>query len=137
MCDGDRREPESELVRRMYSLESYDEVNRGSIGGGDAVGYSMKEFIRRLQSVARVEPGVPTVDVGGDCISDGTGSSSGVKLMGMLVGAMSMPILDGVLVIEWPLLCDRHATRDRVSNGPGDSVDAIDRLSNSGVPGSR
>jgi hypothetical protein len=35
-------------------------------------------YIRRLQSVAGGEMGVPTVDVGADCINDGRASSSGV-----------------------------------------------------------
>jgi hypothetical protein len=46
-------------------------------------------------------------------------------------------MLDGVLVTEWKLLCVRHEGKERVSNGPGDSIEAVDIVSKSGVPGSR
>jgi hypothetical protein len=46
-------------------------------------------------------------------------------------------MLDGVLVTEWKLLCVRHEGKERVSNGPGESIEAVDMVSNSGVPGSR
>jgi hypothetical protein len=46
-------------------------------------------------------------------------------------------MLDGVLVTEWKLLCVRHEGRERASNGPGESVEAVDIVSKSGVPGSK
>jgi hypothetical protein len=55
----------------------------------------------------------------------------------MLVGAISGPMLDGVLVTEWKLLCVRHEGRERASKGPGESVEAVDIVSKSGVPGSK
>lgn len=55
----------------------------------------------------------------------------------MLVGASSGPKLDGVLVTDWNVLCVRHEPNERASNGPGDSMEAVDMLSKSGVPGSR
>ena len=55
----------------------------------------------------------------------------------MLVGASSGPKLDGVLVTDWKVLCVRHEPNERASNGPGDSMEAVDMLSKSGVTGSR
>jgi hypothetical protein len=46
-------------------------------------------------------------------------------------------MLEGVLVTEWKLLCVRHEGNERFSNGPGDSIEAVDNESKSGVPGSR
>ena len=94
-------------------------------------------WIRRLQRLACGETGVPTWDTGGDWRSGGKASSSGVKHMGTLVGAKSAAIVEGVLVTEWKLLLVRHAFNARGSNGPGESKEVTDMLSNSGVPGSR
>lgn len=46
-------------------------------------------------------------------------------------------MLEGVLVTEGKVLCVRHEPRERASKGPGDSMEAVDMLSKSGVPGSR
>lgn len=64
----------------MYSpVESNGDVRRGSIGGGViARDQSMIGWMRRLHRDAGGEMGVLTVDVGGDCISGGSASSSGV-----------------------------------------------------------
>ena len=64
----------------MYSgVESNGDVRRGSIGGGViAPDQSIIGWMRRLHSDAGGEMGVLTVDVGGDCISSGRASSSGV-----------------------------------------------------------
>jgi hypothetical protein len=57
--------------------------------------------------------------------------------VGMLTGPRSGPILEGVLVTEWKLLCVRHEHNGRSSKSPGESIEAVDIVSNSGVPGSR
>lgn len=124
----------------MYSaVESKGDVRRGSIGGGVmAPDQSMIGWLRRLHNEAGGEMGVLTVDVGGDCIRDGSASSSGVKHIGTLVGARSAgPMLEGVLVKEWmfPEVCQELIDRDW--NGAGESIDVTDMVSRSGVTGSR
>lgn len=76
---GDRRELDIETERCMWSAESYGELRRGSMGG-DAVeaGNSITGCILRLHNDRGGESGVPTTDAGGDCISGGRLSRSGV-----------------------------------------------------------
>jgi hypothetical protein len=57
--------------------------------------------------------------------------------VGMLAGPRSGPILEGVLVTEWKLLCVRHEHNERCSKSPGESIEVVDIVSKSGVPGSR
>lgn len=77
---GDRRELAIELDRGRKSAEgSYGELRRGSIGGGVADDEkSMMGCMRRLHRDAGGDMGVPTADVGADCINGGKASSSGV-----------------------------------------------------------
>lgn len=42
-----------------------------------------------------------------------------------------------MLVTDGNVLCVRHDAIERASNGPGDSTEAVEMLSKSGVPGSR
>ena len=46
-------------------------------------------------------------------------------------------MVDGVLVTEWKLLCVRHEDRERVSNGPDESIEAFNVVSISCVSRSR
>lgn len=76
---GDRRELDIETERCMWSAESYGELRRGSIGGEavEAV-KSITGCMRRLHNERGGERGVPTTEAGGDCISGGKASRSGV-----------------------------------------------------------
>ena len=53
------------------------------------------------------------------------------------MGARSGPILEGVLVKEWMLPEVGHELIDRGWSGAGESIDATDMASRSGVAGSR
>lgn len=77
---GDCRELDIEHDRGMESeAASKGVVRRGSIGGGVIEpDQSMIGWIRRLHNEAGGEMGVLTAEVGGDCISGGRASSSGV-----------------------------------------------------------
>jgi hypothetical protein len=57
--------------------------------------------------------------------------------MGMLVEPKSGPMLEGVLITEWTLLCVRHEHNERGSISAGESIEVVDMVSKSGVPGSR
>lgn len=53
------------------------------------------------------------------------------------MGARSGPMLDGVLVKEWMVPEVGHELADRGWKGAGESIDATDMASRSGVAGSR
>jgi hypothetical protein len=55
----------------------------------------------------------------------------------MLVGPRSGPRLEGVLVTELKLLWVRHELNEVGSKSAGESVEVVDIVSKSGVPGSR
>jgi hypothetical protein len=57
--------------------------------------------------------------------------------MGMLAGPKSGPMLEGVLVTEWTLLCVRHELNKRGSKSADESIEVVEMVSKSGVPGSR
>ena len=63
----------------MWSAVSYGELRRGSIGGEavEAV-KSIMGCMRRLHNDRGGERGVPTTEAGGDCMSGGNASRSGV-----------------------------------------------------------
>jgi hypothetical protein len=75
---SERLELAIETERCMWSAESYGELRRGSIGGEAVVVKSIAGCMRRLHSESGGESGVPTTEAGGDCMSGGNASRSGV-----------------------------------------------------------
>lgn len=75
----ERLELDIETDLGAESVESYGELRRGSMGGDAAAALnSMTGCMRRLHTDMGGDMGVPTLDVGGDCIRGGRASSSGV-----------------------------------------------------------
>jgi hypothetical protein len=137
-----------EIERGMWS-RSNGELRRGSIGGGVMQVWPISELKWCVESERGGEIGVPAADVGGvwsiDARSKGESTSfSGcrnVYEVPMAAGATSSgPVLAGLLItlgIVPPEQGQEVLGIGRGSKGAGESMEAVDMVSNSGVSGSR